>query len=209
MSLLDPLNDAALMVPGVGEEAALAQLGRFGVSGIAARVGAKAAAGATAVTAATVPMLGAQAALGSLEGEDFSLRDAFKSLAINAAVGAVLHAGFGTLADAYKERKPTVEPESTPEAQAASLATLPADAKINAMRAATSQVVDGRPVDVEPITSTREADAERRCREAKPIFIATAMRLECRRLSSMRSTRLCTSRKHPRQRQRKQRPRYR
>jgi hypothetical protein len=162
--MLDPLNAATLFMPGLGEEAVLSGAARLGfpATGALARVGARGIAGAVTGAAAQAPIAGLRYGLGLEENSDYGLREAFWDLAANAAGGAIMHAGFGALADLARGRgvaPPEVAPPAeaapralTPELRAEAEPLLAADAvtKHEALRAAVSQELDGRPVDVKP-----------------------------------------------------------
>ena len=87
LTLLDPVNTAALFVPGVGEEAVLARLG----TGMGARMTARAVAGATGGIAGMAPGVGVRLGLSEAEGGDYGLRQAFSDLAAGAVVGALIY----------------------------------------------------------------------------------------------------------------------
>ncbi len=91
--MLDPLNAATLFVPGLGEERLIAGLAEVGLTGVAARTGARPAAGAVSGGAAMVPLAGLQAGLGVLEDQEFGMRDFLHDVMMGAAFGATVHAG--------------------------------------------------------------------------------------------------------------------
>src|ERR1700722_3046112 len=66
LTMLDPVNTAALFIPGVGEEAVLARLG----TGLGSRMTARAVAGATAGVAGMAPGVGLRFGLSEAEGGD-------------------------------------------------------------------------------------------------------------------------------------------
>ncbi len=176
--LSDPLNGASLFVPGLGEENAAVAVGRIGLTGTAAKVGGRLIEGATGATAGQVPLIAAQYGLGTQEASDYSMRDAFRDLTFNAALGALFHAGFGSVGDAWKSRN-GIPPESggvppaaggiegvpPPPDGGAGGATETEWAKANAakdivdanartkhgaMTSSVSQILDGREVSVDP-----------------------------------------------------------
>jgi hypothetical protein len=117
--MLDPINAATSFIPGIGEEAAMAALGRVGVQGFAARMAARGVAGATSMGAQQVPLSLAEYGLGTEEASDFSLRDAMSQIFYGAMWGAAIHAGaFGTARELGILRpdavmgRPLGEPES-------------------------------------------------------------------------------------------------
>lgn len=160
--MLDPVNAASTFLPGIGEEAALAGLGRVGLAttGIAARTLARTAAGGTSAAIAQAPLSLARYGMGQEEASDYGLREAFRDVAFAAAGGAILHAGFGAAADALRARRaiPAEIPETPPgesvhalPEEAAQVLHADAPTKMDAMRAAVAQVAEGRPVDVETV----------------------------------------------------------
>lgn len=193
--MLDPLNAATTLIPGLGEESVTAALGRVGLSGIPQRMGARAIVGAVGGAEAQVPLSALRYGLSGEEASDYTLRDALRDVFYSAAGGAAIHAGvFGTLRElrwpraapgrplgapeeAAAPEAPAAVPEApaeavapeTPEAapvapepspeplppevheQAAAATSQPANIHADTMRAAVSEVLDGRPVDVQPV----------------------------------------------------------
>jgi hypothetical protein len=145
--MLDPLRAATAFVPGLGEEAILGRLG----TGIAARLGARVVAGATAGAAAQAPLAALQYGLGQEEAADYGLHDAFRDMAFAAAGNAIFHTGIGTAAELLRRR-----PEAAAEApmelrEAAPIMAADAQTQHAAMSSAVAEIADGRPVDVEPM----------------------------------------------------------
>lgn len=89
-AMLDPLNAASMMVPGLGEERILAALGS---STLAARTIARIGAGATAGAAGMVPVAALDYGVAKSEGTDFGIRDFLSDVAMGAALGGVIHGG--------------------------------------------------------------------------------------------------------------------
>lgn len=144
--MLDPVNDATFFLPGMGEETALAGLGRagFGTGGAIARTAARVGAGALSGAAAQAPLSAFEYGAGLDQNSDYHLRDAFRDMMFGAAGGAILHAGLGGLGDLFGAGARTlrgVDPVSTADASV----------KGDAMRSAVSQIVNGREIDVAPI----------------------------------------------------------
>lgn len=161
-SLLDPLNDAAMFVPGVGEEAVLANIGRVGLStsSVVARTLARGISGATAGAAGMAPIAALQYGLAQSEGSDYSLRDAMNDLMFGAVVGAVGHAGFGALREAGVLRPDEIMRERPLELRPSpyvdpgiidAVRTAPADVTADGIRSAAAQVLSGREVNVDPV----------------------------------------------------------
>ena len=94
-SLVDPLNDAAMFVPGVGEESMMARMGGT----FAGRTAARALSGAATGIAAQAPLSALRYGLADQEGQDYDLRDAFRDMAYGAASVAILHSGLGALGE--------------------------------------------------------------------------------------------------------------
>ncbi len=163
--LLDPLNAATSLVPAVGEDAILGGLGRAGLTGFAARTLARAGAGAIGGAAAQAPLTALRYGLGQQEASDYDFRDALRDVALSAAGGAIMQAGFGALGDALRTRSgapaQVAATGETPPVAAASVAGADAATKGDAMRAAVAQITDGREVDVEPVFAGAAAKAPR------------------------------------------------
>jgi hypothetical protein len=176
-SVLDPLNDAAFLVPGIGEESFLAGMGRLGLAttGLPARVAARALSGAASADIGTLPLIGLQAIQSRAEGDDFTIRDAMSQLAYNAAIGAVMHAGIGVASRRWRAGiipaelpAETIRPETEmreaqptvpPPVDAASVREIeesPAVKTQAAMSSAVAQMVDGREVDVRPVVAAEK-----------------------------------------------------
>lgn len=127
-SLVDPLNDATLFLPGIGEEAIAARIGE----GALARTGARAVAGAATGALAQAPLSAFRGVLSAQDTQDYDLRSAFQDMVTSAAVNAAFHAGFGAVGDLMKwHGDPQV--------------------KQDAMRATVAQTIDGQPVDPSPV----------------------------------------------------------
>lgn len=97
--LMDPINAASMFVPGLGEETALAGVGRIGLATdtMLARQGARVIAGATAGIAGAAPITAIKYGVSPQVLDDYSLKDAFKDMAYAAAGNAIIHAGvFGS-----------------------------------------------------------------------------------------------------------------
>lgn len=138
-SFTDPLNIAAAFIPGIGEEAIAARLG-LGATFLG-RTAARAISGATLGTAAQVPISSLEAAFDPDYGMRQFLYDVMVQAPINAAIAVV---GAGTIREGYRyfTGAPPLNYAHT------ILAAGPQNSN-NAMRAATAQIVDGRPVDVD------------------------------------------------------------
>lgn len=89
--LMDPLNLATAFVPGFGEEATAAALGR----GLLARTAGRIVAGATGGAIAQVPLAVVSGMTAADEHSDYGLRDALRDTLFSASANALFHAGIG------------------------------------------------------------------------------------------------------------------
>jgi hypothetical protein len=140
-SFADPLNDATLFLPGIGEEKLLANVGK---AGFAARTGARVLASGATGAVAQVPLSIYRGILSAQDLNDYSLRDAFQDMAASAAMNALVHAGFtGPLGDYMLGAfEPTVTPQTTHDA----------------LQTGLGQQVDGAPINVSPTLQAAELD---------------------------------------------------
>jgi len=92
-SMLDPVNAATLLVPGIGEENVAYRLAQAGFGSRAAIIGGKVAAGSTGAMAGTAVGLPLKAITDHDMNYDFSVRDAMTELLYAAPFGAMMHAG--------------------------------------------------------------------------------------------------------------------
>jgi hypothetical protein len=150
--MLDPIRAATAFMPGIGEEAILARLG----GGVAAKIGARVVAGGVSGAVAQAPLSGLEYGLGLEEASDYGLRDAFRDIAFAAAGNAVIHAGIGTAADILRGRPAVAAAEersieTAEAAEAVPILSADAQTKHAAMSSAVAEMVDGRPIDVEPM----------------------------------------------------------
>lgn len=165
----DPLNAASLFIPAVGEETVLAGMGRAALAteGELATGAARAVAGGTSAAIAQAPLTAIRYGEGTEWNSDYNARSALKDMFFAAAGGAIMHAGFGAAADALKTK--SIIPEENihsvdvtpppPPPSAASQISQISDADVttknSAMRSAISQIIDGRPVDVDALFPVR------------------------------------------------------
>jgi hypothetical protein len=145
--IMDPLNAATAMVPGVGEEAIAAKFGYATAreAPLLARVGIRAAAGATAGVAAQAPLSALKFGFSQEEDGDYDIRSAMSDMAFSGMLGAAAHAGIvGPLSDMLHARKVgRIPPDPTLSA--------PPQVRHEATGVGVSQLLDGRPLDVEPV----------------------------------------------------------
>jgi hypothetical protein len=167
--MMDPMNAATMLIPGVGEDSVLARMGIEGAGNLAQRLGARAVSGATMGAAGQAPLVALKYALGTEEASDYGKRDAFRDMFYGAAWGSVLQAGVGAFSDLIKARRAPVEvpPLEAPavtaadEAKNSAAAIISAPPEVNyaSMRTAVSQIMSGREVDVLPIFNARAVQA--------------------------------------------------
>ena len=105
-SFLDPVNAAAMFVPGIGETAAARMLGLGALDaggvealGLGARTAVRAVAGGTAGAAGGALLGGMHYALGQQEQEDYSLTSMLGDVLMGTVMGGGLHAAIGGAGD--------------------------------------------------------------------------------------------------------------
>ena len=108
VSLADPLNDIAMMIPGAPEAWTARAIEEMG-GGLAARVVGQAGAGAIQGAAGMAALTPLQAAQAQADHEDFSWGDALRQTAFGAALGA----GGGALHGLFSRAPDVVEPTIT------------------------------------------------------------------------------------------------
>lgn len=160
--MTDPTNIVATFLPGIGEENVMAAAGRLGITGLTARIGARAVAGASGGALGMVPLTGAEMLASNLTGaNDYDLRSAFRDMMMGAATGALIHSGIMGTAREVGVKFGWMNPD---EAQRFSMSQNPL-VKADAMKTAVAQVAEGKPVDVQPvfdIAAARDAETELR-----------------------------------------------
>ncbi len=114
--LLDPIQDAAMFIPFVGEARAANWMATAGPS-LLGRTAVRAGIGAIEGAAGTAAVQPVQWGLTRSEGEDFKAVDALLNVAYGGAGGALLHAGGGLAHDLVR---------GVPQPDAASAAAMPA-----------------------------------------------------------------------------------
>ena len=92
-SMLDPVDAAAMLVPGIGEERLYAKALQAGMGMNTAVVAAKLGAGASAAMAGTAALQPLHAMLNNDELYEFGMRDALTDILYSAPFGAAMHAG--------------------------------------------------------------------------------------------------------------------
>lgn len=98
--LLDPVNDAAFMIPVLGEANEGRILAAAGES-IFGRGAANFAIGASRGAAGMTPLTAADWWLHTQDGQDYTMADAMRSIVQGAVMGGTFHAGLGGLGDLY------------------------------------------------------------------------------------------------------------
>tara|TARA_R100001591_G_scaffold41959_1_gene53267 strand:+ start:2443 stop:4164 length:1722 start_codon:yes stop_codon:yes gene_type:complete len=131
-SFLDPLNIASAFIPAVGTARAATMASRYGKTGSRAMVGAiDGAVGATVVEPLVIGAAFAE------QDADYGLMDSFLNIAVGSALGGGLHVGFGALSDRVSK--------------------LPPSTRDTAQRISLGQVIDDKPVNIEPLIDDAEA----------------------------------------------------
>jgi len=179
--MLDPIQAATAVLPGIGEEAIIAKLGTDFLSKTVAR----GVAGGISAGAAMAPIAALKYGIGRTEASDYDLRAAFGEVAGGALFGAVMHAGvFPAVKYAWGEGVTRLNEQGIlspagPEIPVPfdgdirsiiesgvnkawdkhlgslygvrDLLSSDAETQRTALSAATAQVLDGRPVDISAI----------------------------------------------------------
>jgi len=163
--MIDPVNAAAFSIPVIGEARYGQILARAG-EGLAARAAVRGAVGAAqgAVgSAATVP---ADWWLHTLDGQDYTMADALRSVVVGAGMGGAFHAGAGAIGDIVarsggahvpgaalgeggvtaEEALGIIAPTPAPVHPAKVFADLPTRAREDVVKAAIADVIQDQPV---------------------------------------------------------------
>jgi hypothetical protein len=163
VGLLDPVNLALGVIPGVGEAAVMERLASAGLDGLGGRMAARAIAGAGTGVAQSIPLVALQGAMAREEGDEFGMREALNGVFQQAVFGAAIHAGIGTARelgwlhpDELMTRKPGEPPQveippapGSPETRAAVPETAYAPERADALAAHFAEVENaGQPVDL-------------------------------------------------------------
>jgi len=137
--MLDPTNIAASFVPAVGE----ARIGAlFGESALG-QVAARAATGAISGVTGQVPVVALRYGLSKEEQADYDAYSAMSDLALGAGIGGVLHPLIGAAGDFLSAR--------FNRSPAARIIQQDPETRLAALETAVAQMVDDRPVDVQPV----------------------------------------------------------
>jgi hypothetical protein len=96
--MIDPVNAAAFSIPVIGEARYGMMLERAGDS-LAARAAVRAGVGAVQGAAGTAVLQPADWWLHTLDGQDYTMADALRSIVLGAGMGAAAHAGLGVFGD--------------------------------------------------------------------------------------------------------------
>lgn len=135
VSLADPLNDMAMMIPVAPEAWVAARLAQAG--GVFGRAGVRAAVGGAQGAAGMAALQPLQYAQDQADHTDFDIGEALRQVAYGAVGGAILHPLGGALSDRMER--------------------LSYDTKMGALQTATADVMNGRPIDAAPILDAGEA----------------------------------------------------
>jgi diguanylate cyclase (GGDEF)-like protein len=139
-SLADPLGIASSFIPIVGQARYAALAGRIGATGARATTGAVEGAVGAAVLEPLV-YAGAQ-----WESADYTAADSMMNLAFGGVMGGGLHMGAGYIGDRWAARN-TASPLQRLVDDA------PVEDKAAIIGTAAKQIVEGRPVDIEPVVA--------------------------------------------------------
>ena len=141
-SLLDPINLAAGLIPGIGEARVAGVLGE----GLAGRLATRAITGATAGAAGMAALEPLNYALDRSEGADWSMGQALRDVAFGGLLGGGLHMALGGLA----------RPAATETA--ARIEAAGPEARETLLQGSLAQLADGQPVGVAPALDAFEAE---------------------------------------------------
>lgn len=146
---LDPIQDSALFVPGIGEEAVASRLGLDVAESVGARWAARGISGASIGAAQG----GAVAASKYALEDDYSIRDALRDTLVSGAMGTIGTLGLGAVNDIFQYAAGghinDVPAEARPVAEeVAPVISADAQTQNAASRTSVAQIVSGRPVDV-------------------------------------------------------------
>lgn len=100
LPLLDPLNDAAFMIPVVGEARGARMLAAAGDS-LAGRAGVRFGIGAAQGAVGTAALQPLEAWARTQEGQDFTAAEALRNVMFGAGLAGTMHGGFGLVGDAW------------------------------------------------------------------------------------------------------------
>lgn len=110
-SMLDPLEGATMLIPGVGEERIAYKLAQAGAGARTAIVAGKVGAGATAAMAGTAALEPLRFVADADELREHSMRDAMTDMFYAAPFGAIMHAGVSPAIGYGASRLRGVKPE--------------------------------------------------------------------------------------------------
>lgn len=151
--LLDPVNDAAFMVPVVGETRYAQWLAGAGErAGLAGRLAVTAGVGGARGAAGATILAGAEAPLAANEDQPITLGQAGRDILSAGLGGALLHTGLSFHSDVLGARF-----AETGDGRAAAGS---ADLHDSAVQTAAAQMASGRPVEVQPVFDAARTRAE-------------------------------------------------
>jgi hypothetical protein len=143
-SIADPVNIAAMFVPGLNEATVARMVGVGAGAGALARAGVRAGAGATAGAAGMLALEPLNYALMGQERDDWTMAGALANVLFGTVAGAGLHSGLGALAERTRGL-PDWAPARIASERFQAASPEVQDAVVRSAMAAT---VEGRPVDV-------------------------------------------------------------
>lgn len=135
---LDPLNLAAMFVPGVGEAKFVAE-----GAGTLARIGGRAAAGAINADIGQIPLIAMKYGQSRFEQDDYNAYNAMLDLATGAGMGALFHAGIGAFTDRLQSHVANSEMQKALEGDAG--------LRESTLKTALAQLAGDNDVEVRPV----------------------------------------------------------
>jgi len=151
--LLDPVNVAAGLVPIVGEARVASMLAR--ASGALGRAGVRAGVGAAEGAVGMAALEPVNYALDRFEGNDWTMGEAIRNIAMGAVFGTVLHVGGGFIKDTVTGRR--MRADSPTGELLRRLDALDPETREAAFRGSVAAVAEGRPVGVASLLDFAEA----------------------------------------------------
>jgi hypothetical protein len=161
-SLADPVNIAAMFVPGLNEAAVARMAGVAAGAGAAARAGVRAGAGASQGAAGQIALEPLNYLLMGQERDDWTMAGALANVLFGTVAGAGFHSGLGALGERVRGLPDWAPARAVNER----IQNAPPEVQQALARSAVAATVEGRPVDVAPLLDLytvleRERDALR------------------------------------------------
>ncbi len=137
--LIDPVNVAAFSIPVVGEARTASLLAAAGES-VAGRAAVRAGLGAAQGAVGSAALVPPDWWLHTLDGQDYTMADALRSVIMGAGMGGVLHAGLGALGDIRARARGAALPGGAEDALTRALRLQ--EARENAPESASGESID-------------------------------------------------------------------